>query len=108
MSQRMEFDEPESQQQSSSYSSYQAGYRDPFAGSFAQKIPSSYSGGNKASAGQRLALAIVSLCLLVPLAAIILGIAVSALGYVGLVGSIIGLGAICVTIIAVNFFFNRS
>ena len=108
MSQRMEFDEPEGQQ-SSSYSSYQAGYRDPFAGStFGQKIPSSYSGGSRPSAGQRLALAIVSICLLVPLCAIILGIAVGGLGYVGLIGSIIAIGAICVAIIAVNFFFNRS
>ena len=51
-------------------------FDDAFSGTSGQKL-GQYSFGGSASAGQRLALAIVSLCLLVPLSAIILGIATS-------------------------------
>ena len=105
MSQRMDYDEPGGQQQGTTFDSYQSGYREPFSSTFGQKIP---TGSSTASAGQRLALAIVSLCLLPAFAAIIFGISVPLLGVFGLVGGLIGLGLVCITIIAVNFVFNRG
>lgn len=108
MSQRMDYDEPDGQQQVPPFDSYQSGYRDPFASSFGQKIPAGSSGIRTATAGQRLALAIVSLCLLPAFAGIIFGISVPLAGFFGLVGGLIGFGLVCVTIIAVNFVFNRG
>lgn len=105
MSQRMDYDEPEGQQQGSTFDSYQSGYRDPFASTFGQKIP---TGSHTPSAGQRLALAIVSLCLLPAFAGIIFGISVPLGGFFGLVGGLIGFGIVCITVIAVNFVFNRG
>ena len=43
MSQRMDYDEPGGQQQVPPFDSYQSGYRDPFANSFGQKIPTGSS-----------------------------------------------------------------
>lgn len=57
-----------------------------------------FSGGGSASAGMRLALAIVSICMLVPLTAIILG----TLNFVGL----IGLGLVSLAIMVINIVFN--
>lgn len=105
MSQRMEYDEPGDQRQSAAFDSYQSGYREPFASTFGQKIP---TGSHTPSAGQRLALAIVSLCLLPALAGIIFGISVPLGSFFGLVGGLIGFGLVCVTVIAVNFVFNRG
>lgn len=102
MSQRMDYDEP-GEQQNSSFDSYQSGYREPFASTFGQKIPTV---SHTPSAGQRLALAIVSLCLLVPLISVIIPVSVSA-GPFAFVGGLIAIGVICITIIAVNFVFNR-
>jgi len=107
MSQRMEYDESDSQQQVPPYDNYQSGYRDPFAGPSGmysgQKIPAGFSISHGASAGQRLALAIVSLCLLVPLISVIVPVSV---GNGVFLGGLIALGVICFTIIAVNFVFN--
>lgn len=105
MSQRMDYDEPGGQQQVPPFDSYQSGYREPFANSYGQKIP---SGSRTATAGQRLALAIVSLCLLPAFAGIIFGISVPLAGFFGLVGGLIGFGLVCITVIAVNFVFNRG
>jgi len=105
--QQMDFDETNRQRQENSYDHYDAGYRDPFAGSYgAQKIPPqpvSYK-SSAVSAGQRLALALVSLCLLVPISGIIFGIA-SGEGSFGLFGALIGLGLVCLTIMVVNIAF---
>ena len=105
--QRMDFDESNRQQQEPPYDNYGAGYRDPFMSSYAgQKLSSQGTGGSStASAGMRLALAIVSLCLLVPISAIVLGISNGA-GPFGLLGGLIVLGVICLTIIIVNVAFN--
>ena len=72
----------------------------------AQKIPpqSTSSSSGTVSAGQRLALAIVSLALLVPTSAIVLGILHSD-GFFGTASALIGLGLICITIMVVNIAF---
>jgi hypothetical protein len=107
MSQQMEFDETSRQRQEPPFDHYDAGYRDPFMGSYgAQKIPpqsTSYSSGS-ASAGQRLALAIVSLALLIPITPMILGL-LSRDGFFGTASALIGLGLVCVTIMVVNVAF---
>ena len=105
MSQRMEYDEPGDQRQGTAFDSYQAGYKDSFSSTFGQKIP---TGTRMPSAGQRLALAIVSLCLLPAVGAIIFGISVPLAGFFGLVGGLIGFGLFCITVIAVNYLFNRE
>ena len=105
--QRMDFDETNRQQHEPPFDYYGAGYRDPFMSSYAgQKLSSQgTSGSSGATAGMRLALAIVSLCLLVPISAIVLGISNGA-GPFGLLGGLIVLGVICLTIIVVNVAFN--
>jgi|SRR5579863_207428 len=107
MSQQMEFDEARRQQQQEPFDTYDAGYRDPFmAASYGQKISMQPVQGANASAGQRLALAIVSICLLVPLTAIVLGVAIPLAGFLGLVTSAIIMAMICAAIIGVNITFN--
>jgi hypothetical protein len=56
------------------------------------------------TAGQRLALAIVSLALLIPLVSIVLGSA--PVMATGILGWLIAVGLICVTIMVVNIVFN--
>jgi hypothetical protein len=103
MSQQMNFEESNRQQQAPPFDSYEAGYRDPFVNTFGTQKVSGQPLGRGASAGQRLALAIVSICVLIPLSAIVLGIFAGA----GLIlAGLIGLGVVCFTIIAVNFVFN--
>jgi hypothetical protein len=112
MSQQMEYEEGAQNYQSGygasgSQQSQGANFDDHFAGFSGQKI--GQFGGQMASAGQRLALAIVSLCLLVPLTAIIFGITIAGIGgFFGLTGGLIGLAIVCAAITAVNFVFNRS
>jgi len=61
--------------------------------------------GNKATAGQKLALAIVSIALLVPFSGIMIGlVAVSHFWWVG----IVGLGIICLTLFLINAVFNEN
>ena len=107
--QHMEYDEPNRQGQEAHYGNYDAGYRDPFQGSAysAQKIYTQAPvSDDRPKAGMRLALAIVSLALLVPLAGIIMGITAS-FGFLGAIYGLIGLGVVCVTVMVVNFVFNR-
>ena len=58
------------------------------------------------TASQRLALAIVSVAILVPITAILLGD--SGLAFFELVGRLIAFAAVCLTLMVINFFFNRS
>jgi hypothetical protein len=53
-----------------------------------------------------MALAIVSICMLVPLTAITLGITGSQNSVLTLIGGLIALGLICVTIMVVNIAFS--
>lgn len=57
------------------------------------------------SPGQRLALAIVSIALMIPLIAIVSSNAILAMG---LTAWLIVVGLICVTVMVVNIMFNRS
>jgi hypothetical protein len=113
MSQHMHYDEADQEHRGvplDSYDSgYQAGYHDPFVPPSGQKI----SFGNMSfqssrdrgvSAGQRLALAIVSVAILVPLAAIIIGTTYSQV--FTLVGGLIAMAIVCLTIMVINIAFN--
>ncbi|GAC1647801.1 MAG: hypothetical protein NVS4B12_15770 [Ktedonobacteraceae bacterium] len=89
-------------------------YDDSFMDSFAQRLSQRIAQGpqgkiypqgsrkDRASAGQRLALAIVSLCLLVPIGGIVTGLASSAGWFVGM--AVFGVAAL--TILLVNIVFN--
>lgn len=94
-------------------------YDDSFMDAFAQRLSQRMAQGpsgkvyssqrfrvkERASAGQRLALAIVSVVMMVPLSGIVVGIiAASHLWLVGL----LALGAICLTLIIINAIFNYS
>ncbi len=115
MSQEMHYDEGGRERQRPTIDSYDAGYqagtgyRDPFAGASGQKISMQYQQPSQVlSAGQRLALAIVSVVMLVPMTAIILGTSIAGSGgFLGLTGGLIALGLVCVTIMIINFVFNR-
>ena len=101
MSRQMNYDEGIGESQSPPYQGYQAGYQDPFVASSGQKL-STQEFGRGASAGQRLALAIVSIVLLLGATAIIFGnpsIVVTPF-------LLIAFALICLTIIAVNAIFN--
>ena len=78
-------------------------YNDQLAEAILHRLRLELRGGfrpaSMASPSQRLALAIVSLALLVPLSAIILGTA-------GIFAGLIGLGLVCLAIIVVNIMFN--
>ncbi|HLX55781.1 MAG TPA: hypothetical protein VKR83_02035 [Ktedonobacteraceae bacterium] len=109
---QMHYDEAGQERQRSPQDSYdpgyQAGYRDPFAGTAGQKLSMPYPQNSQLiSAGQRLALAIVSVVMLVPLCGIIFGTAAGAGGGFALMGGLIGLGVICLTIMVINYVFNR-
>jgi hypothetical protein len=106
--QRMDYDETNRQQQEPQppFDHYESGYRDPFPGSYAgQKISSQGPSSSNVSAGMRLALAIVSMGILIPIVAIILG-TTSGQGFGEVIGGLIGLGVVCVTIMVVNIAFN--
>lgn len=91
-------------------------YDDAFMDSFAQRLSQRMAQGpqgkiypqgqrkDRASAGQRLALAIVSLCLLVPIGGIVIGLASSAGWFIGM--AVFGVAA--VTILLVNVVFNLN
>jgi len=114
MSQEMRYDEGAHEGQRPPMDTYDAGYqggayRDPFAGASGQKLSMPYQqqSGQALSAGQRLALAIVSVVMLVPLSGIIFGTAIgSGAGGFALLGGLIGLGLICLTIMVINVVFN--
>ena len=101
--QRMDYDEGNRQQQEPRLDNYGSGYRDPFTGTYTgQKISQQGSWSSNAPAGMRLALAIVSVVMLVPLTAITFG----TLGGGIFSGALIALGLICLTIMVVNIAFN--
>ena len=103
MSQQMNYDEGIGERQTPPYQGYQATYQDPFITSSGQKL-SSRDFGRGASAGQRLALAIVSVVMLVFVTAILFGnpsIVVTPF-------LMIAFGLICFTVIAINAIFNIS
>ena len=113
MSQEMRYDEGGREGQRPPMDTYDAGYqggvyRDPFAGASGQKLsmPFPQQSNSSLSAGQRLALAIVSVVMLVPLSGIIFGIAAGVGGGLALLGALIGLGLICLTIMVINIAFN--
>ena len=113
MSQEMHYDEGGRERQRPPMDTYDAGYqapyRDPFAGASGQKLSMpqfSQQSSQALSAGQRLALAIVSVVMLVPLSGIIFGTALGAGGGLSLLGGLIGLGLICLTIMVINIAFN--
>lgn len=81
------------------------GFDDALSGLSGQKLGQQYT-SSSASPGQRLALAIVSIVMLVPLTAITLGISSSST--LGLIGGLIVLAVICLTIMIVNVVFNVS
>lgn len=110
MSQQMNFEEQRGYQ--ATYSSPENSgqsfeYGDHFAGQTGQKLgqinftPSSHS----ASAGQRLALAIVSVIVLIPLAGILVG-SHGAASFFLIVSGLIALGLVCLTIAVINIVFN--
>src|SRR5438067_12604824 len=101
MSQQMNYDEGIGERQTPPYQGYQASYQDPFIASSGQKL-STRDFGRGASAGQRLALAIVSIVLLLGATAIIFGN--PAIAFTPFL--LIAFDFICVTIIAVNALFN--
>ncbi|HYB02487.1 MAG TPA: hypothetical protein VED37_19840, partial [Ktedonobacteraceae bacterium] len=80
---------------------YQASYQDPFIAPSGQKL-NSRDFGRGASAGQRLALAIVSIVMLAGISAIIFGDS----NVVVNLSLMIVFGQICFTIIMVNAIFN--
>lgn len=114
MSQEMRYDEGGREGQRPPMDTYDAGYqggayRDPFAGASGQKLSMPYqqqASSQVLSAGQRLALAIVSVVMLVPLSGIIFGTIAGAGGGFALLGGLIGLGLVCLTIMVINFTFN--
>jgi hypothetical protein len=116
MSQEMRYDEGGREGQRPPMDMYDAGYqggayRDPYAGASGQKLSMPYQqqsnqSNQTLSAGQRLALAIVSVVMLVPLSGIIFGTSLSSGGGLALLGGLIGLGLICLTIMVINFVFN--
>ena len=85
--------------------SYPPGYRDPFMGSSGQKLsmPTSFASDKSASAGQRLALAIVSVIMLIGAVAIVFNGGNSPGGFIGL----IALGIVSAAIVAVNVVFHN-
>jgi hypothetical protein len=103
MSQQMNYDEGSGERQSSPNQGYQAGYQDPFIASSGQKL-STRDFGRGASAGQRLALAIGSIVMLVGAAAIIFGNTAMVVTPILL----IAFGLISIVIIAINAIFNLS
>ena len=104
--QRMDYDESNRQQHEPPFGNYETGYQDPFTGSYAgQKLsPQQRYGSSNVPAGMRLALAIVSVAVLIPLAAITLGAGGGSI----FSGGLIALGLVCLTIMIVNIAFNVS
>jgi hypothetical protein len=110
MSQQMEFDETKRERQRALFDDYESGYHDPLIEAYGQKA-SSHEADKRPSAKQRLALAIVSLCVLLLMSLIAMGFLtngghVITLPVIGLLCIIIGL--FCLTTMVVNTVFNKS
>ncbi len=115
-----QYDGPPQQQSYSTPPQGQGGpppmYNDAFIDDLAQRLSQRMTQGSQgkiypqgrrkdhASAGQRLALAIVSLCLLVPIGGIVIGLASSAGWLVGMAA----FGVAALVIIIVNVLFNMN
>lgn len=104
-----------SQQMHENYEGYQSVYTPPANDShdFVDKQPLGVSPGQKigshfprtaSSSGQGLALAIVSVVMLVPLAAILLGN--PSLSFFALVTRVIAMGLVCLALTAINIAYN--
>jgi hypothetical protein len=110
MAQQMEFDETSSEQQRLSFHEYESGYRDPFVESSGQKV-SPHQADKAPSAKQRLALAIVSLCVLLLMSLGAMGFITNG-GHVITVTTIVLLciiiGLFCLTTAFVNVVFARG
>jgi hypothetical protein len=112
MSQQMHYDEAGQERQGAPVdydAGYQSGYRDPYSPS-GQKISfgnTSFQNSNDraGNAGQRLALAIVSVVMLIPLAGIIFGTTASQ--FFSLVGGLVAFAIVCLTIMVINIVYNR-
>lgn len=109
--QHMEYDEPNRQGQATPFDTYDAGYREPVGGTAysGQKLYAQVPvNTDRTRMGMRLALAIVSLALLVPLAGIIFGILAQSGDFLGPIYALIAMGLVCVTVMVVNYFFSRQ
>lgn len=115
MSQQMHYDETGEERPRTPINSYGSGYQaeygDPYAGNSGQKISFSdvsyqASRDRGVSAGQRLALAIVSVVMLIPAVAIIMGTTVGQ--FFSFIGGLIALALICVTIMVINIVFSHK
>ncbi|HVB20607.1 MAG TPA: hypothetical protein VNG51_01495 [Ktedonobacteraceae bacterium] len=112
MSQQMNFDE-EQRSYSTGYTPH-ASYEDGPDVRPPVNEPTGYKLGqdqftprsSMVTAGQRLALAIVSVAILVPILGTLLGD--SSMAFFELTGRLIGLGVICLTIAIINVVFNRG
>ncbi len=102
MSQQMNYDETRGERQSPSLQGYEAGYHDPYIASTGQKL-SMRDFGRGASSGQRLALAIVSIVMLV----IITGILFSPPNAFNPFFLVV-VGMVCVAILGINIVLNNS
>lgn len=108
VSQQMNFEEEQRGYHQASYTPTieegSGSYQPQFAAPPAQKVGVTYGGGSRmASAGQRLALAIVSVCVLIPL----MGITASdSSNILGTVIKLVGFAVACVVIAIVNIVFN--
>jgi len=117
MPQQMHFDE-EQQSYSSGYTphaSYEDGpdVRPPVNDPQGYKLgqPGQYQFTPRspiASAGQRLALAIVSIAIMIPIISILLGDNSSSIDYALLIVRLVGLGIVCLAIAIINVVFNRG
>lgn len=103
MSQQMHYEEM-GREQPRYDAGYSPGYSDPSYGTSGQKISFSDPMDKSASAGQRLALAIVSVVMLIPILGIIMG--ASGGSIFGVAGALIALGLVCLTIMVINIAFN--
>ncbi len=106
MSQQMHYDEM-GREQPRYDAGYSPGHSYPSYGAPGQKISFSAPGIDKsASAGQRLALASVSVVMLIPILGIIMGTSNGTSSIFGFAGGLIALGLVCVTIMVINIAFN--
>jgi len=110
MSQQIEPNGRASQQQTGYDDGYQGSYHDPFATSYAggQKLSTQAPAAQRATSGQRLCIAIVSV-------AVLAGLAISLFSSTnlitaGIVAMLIGLAVVFVValaLVAINWIFNR-
>ncbi len=110
MSQQMEPNERAPQQQAGYDDGYQGGYHDPFAAPYAggQKLSTQAPAAQRATPGQRLCLAIVSVAVLVGLAISLFSSTnlITAGNIAMLMGFLVVL-VVGIALVAINWVFNR-